>query len=689
MLTIYGKKKMKITMKREGFQKAFLQRPLRVMGIGAICFSFVMSLGACSDDDDGKKEAEPEVKEASVRIGNTSRNMPASGTVYAQYGDSPTGSDIAKLVDNNVNTCYQTDHANFYVMYKADKDLLLNCYTVCASSGPSTNDPKAWMLKGSNDNAKWTTLDEQTGQTFSDRKEVKEFLFENEAKYRYYKLEVAGNNGGSATQISEWTLKYKNVSLHPDEPHSVEIDEFFTNMPTVGTLTAQYSDYPEGQWVRNIADGDNRTHYTTSHTHFYLLWEGDRSTVVKYYSLTSSEDDPKNTPSAWKLYASNDKVTWNIIDQRMDQNFGDRLKDKIYVFNNKEAYQYYKLDIEANNGGDCTQIAEWTLKDVPDIDDLMGLADGFSGSDLTPMGGHYANKDVATAEDREWLLNPENESDELYAWDGHWKEFPVTLYPYGKPLPADANQHGIGNCSLVAALASMAYIYPDFIKSLIQDNGDKTYTVSMFDPQGKPIKVCVSSKFLAGQNGEMFCCTGKDNKATWATVLEKAIMKWNYIFEVNKNTGGIGSEHVPPLFTGDGYSFGFAPGRLTAWQLQRAVMTSLMEGKLVIGGFNKADMVAPDGSGKTVTGHAWTLMFSADPSALFGMRNPWGLCYDANGKRDGVLNVFEGQMPSTIDLRIINPGIAAKSKEGGVFEPYYPPNYAPQEVRITPVSPTK
>lgn len=125
------------------------------------------------------------------------------------------------------------------------------------------------------------------------------------------------------------------------------------------------------------------------------------------------------------------------------------------------------------------------------------------------------------------------------------------------PLPADANQHGIGNCSLVAALASMAYIYPDFIKSLIQDNGDKTYTVSMFDPQGKPIKVCVSSKFLAGQSEEMFCCTGKDNKATWATVLEKAIMKWNYIFNVNKNTGGIGSEHVPPVVYGRWLQFRF------------------------------------------------------------------------------------------------------------------------------------
>ena len=54
--------------------------------------------------------------------------------------------------------------------------------------------------------------------------------------------------------------------------------------------------------------------------------------------------------------------------------------------------------------------------------------------------------------------------------------------------------------------------------------------------------------------------------------------------------------------------------------------------------------------------------------------------------------VVGGAFKSIVDslvADIINPGIAAKSKEGGVFEPYYPPNYAPQEVRITPVSPTK
>ena len=63
----------------------------------------------------------------------------------------------------------------------------------------------------------------------------------------------------------------------------------------------------------------------------------------------------------------------------------------------------------------------------------------------------------------------------------------MDLYPFGEPVPADINQHGIGDCSALAVLAEMAYLFPDFIKSIVSDHGDGTYTVAMYDPQGKPV----------------------------------------------------------------------------------------------------------------------------------------------------------------------------------------------------------
>ena len=650
---------------------------------GTLFLVLATALGACSDDDDGGSGNEEAAGgTTSTIISATNANMPAAGTVTAQYGDSPAGMDISKLVDTNVTTSYETKHSNFTVTYQADQAVRVNFYTVRIGSGAADGDPTAWTLSGSDDNAQWTELDRQAGQTFPNRYSAKEILFENSKAYRYYRLQVEANNGGAATRIAEWSLEWKNISTTPEEPHSIVLGESNGLMPTGGTLTAQYSDYPEDEDISYLVDASLGTPYTTSHTEFYILWEGDEAAAVNYYCIVSANDDPQNAPSAWVLSGSNDNSQWTQIDAQSLQVFNGRLEKKEFLLTNETAYKYYKLEIRDNNGGSQTQIGQFSLNDEFNIDDLMAYASGWSTSTVTPMGNHFENRHVTTDADRAWLLDPDNDPDpKMYGSDWTLKEFPVTLYPFGEPLPADVNQHAIGNCSALAIFGAMVYVYPEFIKSLITDNGDNTYTIDMFDPQGQPVQVCVSNKFFADGGGNMPCCTGKNSQATWSTVLEKALMKWQTVYKVNENVGGIGSEHVAPLFTGEGNSFAFSPGKLDADQLTRAVKVLLAQGMIVVGGFNRADMVAQDGSGKTVTGHAWTLMWSNNPSALFAMRNPWGFCYDAPGELDGVLNVFRGEMPSTIDLRVIYPGKAAQYGSGR-FDGYTPPSFAPQPRRV-------
>lgn len=672
---------MKMNMEKEHASAGVSYSRWKPVGVAALFFCAAVMFGACSEDEDeGNGDGSSSATE--VRIGSGNANMPSAGTIISQYGGTTSNTDIIKIVDSNVNSCYQVSRSSFYVIYAADKNVAVNYYTLRVGNGPSDEDPRSWTLSGSNDNVSWTQLDSQNGQTFESRYKQNEYLFANETEYRYYRLEVTGNAGAPSTQIAEWTMGWKEVSLTPDEPHSAVLDETNDNMPTGGTLTAQYSDYQEGESVGNVADGDANTAFSTSHTEFYLLWEGTESVVANYYSLTSANVAPDNAPSAWILYGSNDNAEWTQLDSQSGVNFNGRLEEKPYLLENETAYKYYKLEIKANGGGTLTQIGEWTLQDSFNIDDLMAFADGWSTSSETPMGSHFNGRHVTTDEDRAWLLDPNNEPDvKLYNQDWELKEFPVTLYPFGDPLPADVNQHAIGNCCALAIFGSMAYIYPDFIRSLITDNGDNTYTVDMFDPQGNPVQVRVSNKFFADSGGNMPCCTGKDGKATWSTVLEKAMMKWQRLYKVNENVNGIGSEHVAPLFTGDGDSFAFAPGKLGTSDLTRAVQVSLAQGKIMVGGFNRADIYAPDGSGSTVTGHAWTLMWTANSSAQFAMRNPWGFCSNADGKLDGVLNVFNGEMIPTIDLRIINPGKAAEYGNGQ-FKPYIPPTFAPQPMRV-------
>ncbi|ANI90076.1 hypothetical protein A9P82_12750 [Arachidicoccus ginsenosidimutans] len=315
------------------------------------------------------------------------------------------------------------------------------------------------------------------------------------------------------------------------------------------------------------------------------------------------------------------------------------------------------------------------------MSDLMPASNGSTFSSQTAMGIHFQGLHVTTDADIQWLATASNEPPVPSSTpDLHWQTFIVNLwYLYGVPDLVHINQRNIGDCDGLAALGCMAYASPDFVKSLIKDNGDGTYTVSMYDPQAKPIKVTVSSQFLADGSGQLKACgaQGNNTTATWATVLEKAIMKYNVIYKFVDNgtdIGGIGSEYATPLFTGTGNSFAFSAGAISPTNLRRAVMWALANGKFVTGGFNRANMGVGADSAASITGHAYTLVVSTDSSALFSMRNPWGFNPTTNHgdiQDNGVINVPNiGTIVNAIDIRIIDPGAAG---EEGNLTPYQKP----------------
>lgn len=479
---------------------------------------------------------------------------------------------------------------------------------------------------------------------------------------------LSGCDGGGGNDTEPAGYDANKVTVHSTN----------TRMTSSGILESQYADSPKGNGIAYIVDGNTSTFFKTPHNSCYILWSGDATSIINYYSVTSASNSPENDPKSWSLYGSNDGTTWTLLDSRTDQTFRTRKLKKEYDFNSKALYKYAKLDIESNNGGTAIQIAEFSMKQVQmDIDDLMNKSSGPSYSDITPMGKHYANKHVATAAELEWLSTASNEpkASQSSRSDASWKEFQVTLYPTaGGPSPADCNQRGIGDCCAIAVFGSFAYIYPEFIKDIIKDNGDRTFTVKMFTPQGNEIDVSVTSKFIADGGGTIQAVTGKNGVACWSTILEKAMMKWEYIYKVNENIGGIGTEVVAPLFTGDGGSFAFDRGKLGNADLARAVTVCLKIGKFVIGGWNNG---FPVDNSETVGAHAYTFMHPYDSSHLFVMRNPWGGNPKVDGTKDGTLRIPDNNViPPIIDLRICEPGKAARYGTG-IKDPYTLPYFAP------------
>ena len=607
----------------------------------------------CSDDDpivdDGgsvEKEKEKEEPEApttfSAKRSYGSTGLPGGGGVItSEFSDFIAGNDASRIADRNKNTMVELPYSSFYIIWAGSNDSFINQYMLTSAGDSRDGDPKKWTLHGSNDKKEWKVLDEQSNQQFAFEGEMKIYPILNEERFKYYKLEIKENSGGKVTRIAEWAM---NI-------YSVETD--------MGELRPQFAFHEDGKGVEKVMDGDPETTFSTPFDSFYVQWNVKEPTFYNHYFITSAPDHSTSDPKSWILYGSVNNQYWVKLDEQTNQQFTGRGETKAFPFDNENIFKFFRLEVNENHGDKSTCIAEWGLKVIyTGIEDLMKHASGFSYSSQTPMGSHYANRHVTTDDDRTWLMDPTNEPpapghvSHLYL-----REFPVSLYPFGKPSPADVNQHAIGNCGALAAMASMAYIYPNFVKALITDNGDNTYTVDMFDPQRKPVQVTVTNKFLTGNGKNIDAVSGKNNTATWATVLEKAIMKYNVIYKVNPDIGGIGSEHVVPLFTGNGNSFAFSPGKLTGRELARVVSVCLDQGKFIIGGFNQGGL--PVDNSETVTGHAYTIMHPTDKNALFSMRNPWGGNPKVDGVLDGVLNIpDDGVIPPTIDFRIVDPGIA-------------------------------
>lgn len=79
------------------------------------------------------------------------------------------------------------------------------------------------------------------------------------------------------------------------------------------------------------------------------------------YRMISGQDGPERDPKDWQFQGSADGKTWVTLDTQTNQVFATRNAANTYTFENKTAYQYYRLNISENQGNGLTQLAELEL----------------------------------------------------------------------------------------------------------------------------------------------------------------------------------------------------------------------------------------------------------------------------------------------------------------------------------------
>lgn len=131
-----------------------------------------------------------------------------SGTITAQYNDSPAGEGVANLMDGKATTKYLTRHNTGWVRWKGTNALKAVSYALTSANDVPGRDPKSWTLQGSQDGSSWKQLDARSSQTFTSRFQKKSYTIATPASYLYYRLNITAVATPSLNilQLAEWDL---------------------------------------------------------------------------------------------------------------------------------------------------------------------------------------------------------------------------------------------------------------------------------------------------------------------------------------------------------------------------------------------------------------------------------------------------------------------------------------------------
>jgi hypothetical protein len=98
-------------------------------------------------------------------------------------------------------------------------------------------------------------------------------------------------------------------------------------------------------------------------TSFWLQYQfkNDAKQKVTAYVVTAASDEPMRDPKNWKLLGSTDGQTWETLDEQANQNFAERDMARLFKLAKPGSYSSYRLEVTANHGADCTQLADLKL----------------------------------------------------------------------------------------------------------------------------------------------------------------------------------------------------------------------------------------------------------------------------------------------------------------------------------------
>ena len=181
-----------------------------------------------------------------------------------------------------------------------------------------------------------------------------------------------GSCGGTG-RIYTPSSSYSSSSSSSSSSSYDSSDEASASAVKYGTVLDATDGIGSYEDAPNLLDGKTDTKFNVLDTSMYIIWKAPKMLRVSSYTITTANDTSVykgRNPKTWVLYGSNKKLSrnakgWKKIHAVTNDKKLKPVDFKKYTYKLKKMakpYRYYKLEIKANKGADCTQLSEFTLK---------------------------------------------------------------------------------------------------------------------------------------------------------------------------------------------------------------------------------------------------------------------------------------------------------------------------------------
>ena len=130
-----------------------------------------------------------------------------------------------------------------------------------------------------------------------------------------------------------------------------------------GVVTASTPGSNKKEEVVNLFDNNQNTKYCTPNATPWVQYQfpaGVKPSIVAY-AFRTANDAAERDPKEWVLQGSDDGKEWKDIDAQKGVEFLSRFEIKLFKLKAAVSYQYYRLVVKANHGGEHFQLSEIEL----------------------------------------------------------------------------------------------------------------------------------------------------------------------------------------------------------------------------------------------------------------------------------------------------------------------------------------